>query len=154
MSVASIVRELLTAEIEKLDCRLFDVVYEKVGKDSFLRILLDSDSPIDLEKCVEVTDAIGPILDEENPIEEVYYLDVSSKGAEPELKSKEAIIDSIGSYVYVKTYAQIDGIKEFVGDLLKFENDVVTVECNIKGIKKKFEIPHDKIARIRISVKL
>jgi ribosome maturation factor RimP len=154
MNIEQKVLELLKPEVEKLDCRLFDVIYEKVGNDNFLRILLDSDQPIDLDKCVSVSEVVSPILDEENPIEEVYYLDVSSKGAEPELKTDQHITDSIGKYVYVKTYAQIDGIKEFVGDLLGFEDKVVTIECNIKGIKKKFDVPQDKIAKIRLSVHL
>jgi len=154
MNIEQKVLELLKPEVEKLDCTIFDVVYEKLGKDNFLRILLDANEPIDLDRCVQVTEVISPILDEENPIEEVYYLDVSSKGAEPELKTKQHIIDAVGAYVYVKTYAQIDGIKEFIGDLLGFENDVVTIECNIKGIKKKFDIPHEKIAKIRLSVHL
>ncbi len=154
MNVEKIILELLKSEVEKLNCTIFDVVYEKIGNDNFLRILLDSEEPIDLDKCVSVTEVVSPILDEENPIEEVYYLDVSSKGAEPELKTKEHILNAIGQYVYVKTYAQINGIKEFVGDLVSFENDIVTVECNIKGVMKKIDIPHDKIARIRLSVHL
>lgn len=154
MNIEQVILGLLADEVKKLNCTIFDVIYEKVGNDNFLRILLDSEEPIDLDKCVSATEVISPILDEENPIEEVYYLDVSSKGAEPELKTKQHITDAVGSYVYVKTYAQINGIKEFVGDLINFENDLVTVECNIKGVIKKIDIPHDKIARIRLSVHL
>ena len=53
------------------------------GKDEngnyFLRIVIDSEEGIDLDKCVEVTRLINPLLDDANIIEDGYTLEVWSK---------------------------------------------------------------------------
>ena len=67
-------------------------------------------------------------------------------------KIDKKIFDRIDEYSNQELAYEM--IKEFVGDLLGFEDKVVTIECNIKGIKKKFDVPQDKIAKIRLSVHL
>ena len=51
----------------------------KENNNYFLRIIIDSDEGIDIDKCVLVTNIINPLLDEANLIEESYILDISSK---------------------------------------------------------------------------
>ena len=56
-----------------------EISYEKESGNYFLRIVIDSDEGIDIDKCVEVTNIINPLLDEADLIEESYTLDVSTK---------------------------------------------------------------------------
>jgi len=73
------VRNLIEKKVNELDVAIDSVVYEKEGGNYFLRIVIDSDEGIDLDKCVEVTRLINPLLDEANIIEESYTLEVWSK---------------------------------------------------------------------------
>ncbi len=60
--------------------RLWDVRFEKEGPDWFLRVLIDRDEPMDTDTCAEVSHAIDPLLDEADPIDQSYYLEVGSPG--------------------------------------------------------------------------
>ena len=71
--------------------------------------------------------AIDPILDECDPIEGFYYLDVSSPGIERELKTEYHIVSSIGERVEAKLFAAKDGRKSFVGELVGYEDGVVSI---------------------------
>ena len=53
---------------------------KKEGPDWFLRVLIDRDEPLDTDTCEAVSRAIDPLLDEADPIEQSYYLEVGSPG--------------------------------------------------------------------------
>lgn len=74
--------EIINATKEKIkefDVWIDDVVYEKEGKENFLRIVLDSEEFITLDVVVKVTRIINPILDKLDLIDEEYTLDVYAK---------------------------------------------------------------------------
>ena len=54
-------------------------IFEKEGSTNFLRIVIDKQGFINVDDCVTVCNLINPILDEYDPIEENYMLDVCSK---------------------------------------------------------------------------
>jgi len=64
----------------KRSSALWDVRFEKEGPDWFLRVLIDRDEPLDTDTCEAVSRAIDPLLDEADPIEQSYYLEVGSPG--------------------------------------------------------------------------
>ena len=51
-----------------------------LSPDWFLRVLIDRDEPLDTDTCEAVSRAIDPLLDEADPIEQSYYLEVGSPG--------------------------------------------------------------------------
>ena len=63
-----------------LGLRLWDVRFEKEGPDWFLRVLIDRDTPLDMDACEAATRAIDPVLDQADPISQSYYLEVGSPG--------------------------------------------------------------------------
>ena len=67
--------------IQRFSCqiRIDSINLEKEDNNLYLRIVIDRDEIIDIDKCVEVTNIINPILDREDPIKESYTLDVSTK---------------------------------------------------------------------------
>lgn len=79
MDIESKVREVLEKEVEKLGVVIDSITLEKEDNNLFLRIVIDRDEIIDIDKCVEVTNVINPLLDEADLIEESYILDVSTK---------------------------------------------------------------------------
>ena len=71
--------KIKTWKREKKDVRIDSIKLEKEDNNLFLRIVIDSDEIIDVDKCVEVTNIINPLLDEKDLIKESYILDVSTK---------------------------------------------------------------------------
>ena len=72
---------------EELGYFLWDVEYVKEGADMYLRITIDSEEGITIEDCERMHRAIDPLLDEADPIEGAYHLEISSPGIERELKN-------------------------------------------------------------------
>lgn len=134
----------------KLD--LVDIEYVKEGKNWFLRVYIDKDGGIDITECGIVSEQLSEKLDDLDPIKDPYFLEVSSPGAERPLKTKQDIESNVGKNVFLTLYAPIDGEKSFEGVLQNFENDLLTIEYKVKTRKKTIEIPHDKIAKIRLAV--
>lgn len=79
MEIEKKVRDLVEKEVNKIGVNIDSVEYVKEGGNNFLRIIIDRDVPIDVDTCVEVTNIINPILDDNDIIEESYILDISSK---------------------------------------------------------------------------
>ena len=132
-SIKDTVREAIEPTVTELGYRIWDITYSKVGADYHLEITIDSDDGIGIEDCERVHRAIDPILDEVDPIETFYYLDVSSPGLERELRTEEHITLSIGSAVEAKLFAAKDGAKSVVGKLQYFENGSVII-ANDAGV--------------------
>ena len=121
------VREAIEPTVTELGYKIWDVTYQKVGADYHLEVTIDKDGGIDISDCERVHRAIDPILDELDPIESFYYLDVSSMGVERELRTDEHIAYSIGERVEAKLFTAKDGRKSVVGTLTSFEDGVITV---------------------------
>ena len=119
ISVAETVRSLAEPVAESLGCWIWDVEFVKEGARRVLRITIDSEEGITINDCEAMHRAMDPILDEADPIEEAYYLEVSSPGVERELKTEEHILACEGWDVEVKLYAPKDGAKLFRGVLLE-----------------------------------
>ncbi len=127
MAIKDTVREAILPTVTELGYSIWDITYAKVGADYHLEITIDKEGGIDIEDCEKVHRAIDPILDEIDPIEGFYYLDVSSPGLERELRTDEHVNASIGIKVEAKLFAPKDGKKSVVGVLSAFEGDTVTV---------------------------
>ncbi len=126
-SVSDTVKEAIEPTVLGLGYRIWDIVYSKIGADYHLEITIDNDEGINIEDCEKVHRAIDPLIDECDPIEGFYYLDVSSPGVERELRTAEHIEASIGSKVLAKLYTAKDGAKSYSGELLGFDGAKVTV---------------------------
>ena len=66
--------------VEENGCKLWDVEYVREGGEWFLRLYIDKDGGVDISDCEAVSRAIDPLLDEADPIEQSYYLEVGSPG--------------------------------------------------------------------------
>lgn len=116
-SIAGSVTALAQPLAEELGYFLWDVEYVKEGARRVLRITIDNEEGITIDDCERFHRAIDPILDEADPIEEAYYLEVSSPGIERDLKNAMHLSACEGWTVEVKLYAPVDGAKVFRGKL-------------------------------------
>ncbi len=127
-NTATAVRELLLPVVEGMGYMLWDVEYVKIASEWHLIITIDTEDGINIEDCERVHRAIDPILDEADPIENSYRLEVSSPGIERELRTEEHIEFCLGMDVEAKLFAAKDGKKSFVGILADCADGIITVE--------------------------
>lgn len=116
-NIAGSVAALVTPIAEEQGIYLWDVEFVKEGARRILRITIDNEEGITIEDCEKFHRAIDPVLDEADPIEEAYYLEVSSPGIERELKNEMHLSACEGWTVEVRLYAPVDGSKVFRGEL-------------------------------------
>lgn len=122
------VRQLCEPIINELGLSLWDVRYVKEGAGWFLRIYIDKDGGVDINDCEAVSRAVNEPLDELDPIENAYCLEVCSPGIERELIRDEHFKQFIGADIMVKMRVPIDGIgKEFKGVLKSYDDGTVTI---------------------------
>ena len=101
-SIKETVREAIEPTVTELGYRIWDVTYSKIGADYHLEITIDNDEGIGISDCEKVHRAIDPILDECDPIEGFYYLEVSSPGAERDIRTDEHIEACKGEKIEAK----------------------------------------------------
>lgn len=118
--------------ITNLGYKVYDIVYEKEGKDNYLRIFIDSnnDNGISIDDCEKVNDAINDILDEKDFIKSYYFLEVSSPGLERNIRTDEHLQSNIGSKIEVHLYKAVNKEKIIQGVLKSFDKETITIQCN------------------------
>lgn len=122
------VRELCEPIVKDFGLSLWDVRYEKEGADWYLRIFIDKEGGVDITDCEKVSRAINTPLDELDPIENAYCLEVCSPGIERELVRDEHFIQFIGADIMVRMRRPIEGIgKDFCGVLKSYDDGMVTI---------------------------
>ena len=111
-----------------LGLEIWDITFKKEGSDWYLRIFIDKDGGVGIDDCVDLTHAVSKPLDEADPISQNYMLEISSPGVERELKRDEHFKKYIGSPVMVRTIRPVDGVRDFNGTLVAYENKALTIE--------------------------
>ncbi len=144
-NIAGVVRELVFPVAEEMNYALWDVEFVKEGAKKILRITIDSETGITIDDCEKFHRAIDPLLDEADPIDESYYLEVSSPGLERELKCDEHILACMGEKVNIKLYAPKNGSKSFVGTLEGLNGGKVAVKTE----NGTLEFEKSEIAKIQ-----
>ena len=125
------IEDLVKPIIENLGYKVYDVIYQKEGKDNYLRIFIDSNKGIDLNDCEKVNDSVNDILDEKDYIKAQYYLEISSPGLERNLRRDEQFLDNINQKIEVHLYNSINNKKIITGILQEYTNDYLIID-NIK----------------------
>jgi ribosome maturation factor RimP len=125
--VTEVCAELALPFVEAAGCTLWDVEYVREAGTWFLRVYIDAPDGVDIDQCEAVSRPLSDALDEADPIEGSYVLEVGSAGAGRTLRKPEHFAAYLGSQVDVKLYRPKDGRKEFTGELKGYEDGAVTV---------------------------
>lgn len=146
------VEKLAEPIVSEAGLELVDIEFVKEGKNWFLRVFIDGPEGVDLDHCSTVSERLSEQLDQADPIEQAYYLEVSSPGAERPLKKAEDIAKAIGKNIHVATYAPIEDEKVFEGKLIDFDGETLTIEQKVKTRVSQVQIPYDKVSKARLAV--
>lgn len=146
--IAQRVYELALPVAQSQGLEIWDVEYLREAGQWFLRVYIDKEDGVGIDDCERFSRGLDPILDEADPISESYVFEVSSAGAERELKRPSDFERFIGSKVEVKLYRNVDGRKDYVGELLSYMDGTVAID--VAGKALSFE--KDNVAQVRLRI--
>lgn len=150
--ITQVVSELLSDFLTDEGYALYHTEFVKEGKDWFLRVYVDRASGNDYigtEDCEKISRFLSEKLDEKDPIEQNYYLEVSSPGMDRPLLRTEHYERYAGSEVDIRLYKGKDGAKEIHGILNGISGDRITVTDH-DG--KTWELQLSEIAKANLAV--
>lgn len=129
--VAERVREMAEPLARDLGLSVWDVQFVKEGADWFLRIFIDKEGGVGIDDCVDMTHAINPVLDKEDPIPQEYLLEVSSPGLNRRLARPEHFQAYLGEPIRVKLIRPLEnGARVLEGELLRAETGEFEIQLD------------------------
>ena len=144
---------------QSIRSKLQEIGYELISINShiekgehLLSIVVDRVEPIDMEAIVEVSRVLNAYLDELNPFENSYTLDISSLGAEKPL-NKDKLGDYVNRYIHVHLVNPITGENIYEGTLVGQDEEKITLEYRVKTRTKVVDIQKSNISKIRLAIK-
>ena len=141
------VTELVTPLCEEAGVTLWDVTFEKEGRQHVLTVYIDREEGVNIEHCEKVSRALDPLLDakvfDSLP---PYTLTVSSAGLERPLIRPEHFQWALGKAVNLGFYKATNGVNELVGTLKAHDGVQIVIEEN--GEEKTFAVAD--VARVRL----
>ncbi len=148
--VTEVTAELAAPIVEAAGCSLWDVEYVREAGTWFLRVYIDHPGGVSIDHCEAVSRPLSDKLDEVDPIEGAYVLEVSSAGADRPLKKPEHFQQFMGTEVEVKLYKARDGRKDFHGILSGYQDGDVTLTIN--GEDVTFQKKEIAVARLYLAL--
>ncbi|MHB9925023.1 ribosome maturation factor RimP [Clostridium botulinum] len=136
--------------VKGLNYELYHIEFVKEGKENYLRIYIDSENGVSLEGCEKVSRAVSELLDDIDPIQESYYLEVSSPGIDRVLYTDKHLEKYKGYNIVLNLYSSIDKKKKYEGELVDFNEN----EINIKVEENIVTIPREKISKTTLKGEL
>lgn len=137
MKTTELCESLVKSVVEGLGFTLCDVGFVKEYGDWVLTLYIDKEGGVTIDDCEQVSRAVEPILDEADPIEQQYYLSVSSLGLDRPLKKDADYARNLGKELEVKLYVPRDKKKSFIGTLRDYDDEGFTL-VNEKGEELRF----------------
>ena len=136
--------KLLKDKLGELGYDLYslNISYEKGNK--ILSIVVDRVEPIDMEAIVELSRSLNAYLDEIDPFDTPYTLDISSLGAEKPL-NKDNLAPYINRFVHVHLTNPINGENIYEGDLVSLDENQITLSYRVKTRTKTVDITKKNI---------
>ncbi len=109
--------------VESIGLQFYDAVIVSENDETIYRISVTSPDGVSLDKCVQATHLISPLLDVTPPVSGEYRLEVSSPGIERKLKTLEHFQSSVGEKVMITTISK----EKYRGELLRVEDENIIV---------------------------
>ena len=139
---------LLEKKVNELGYELYSLSFSK----ETLSLVVDKEKEIDMDMIVELTNELNSYLDELNPFEQAYTLDISSLGAEKPLKV-EKLESYVGKYVNVHLVNPIKGENIYEGYLINVNEESIIITYKNKTRSINLEIAKSNIYKIRLAIK-
>lgn len=129
-SKESMLEELIAPVVEAEGYECVDVTFEKAGKDWVLTTYIDGPNGIGLDDCEVVSRKLSDLMDEKDPIEQSYLLEVSSPGIDRPLKKEKDFARNMDKRIVVSFYAPVNGSKQLSGILKGYNGVTLTLQLD------------------------
>jgi ribosome maturation factor RimP len=146
MAISEQIEQLVEKPIESLGYELVGVEYIKNGRDTVLRIYIDSEQGISIEDCERVSHQVSGILEVEDPISSAYSLEISSPGFDRPLFKEPDFLRFIEQEAKISMKIPVQGRRNFRGILQGFDNGNILIEVD----NEVYELPFNKLAKARL----
>ncbi len=132
--VSDEVFKLVSPIAENFGLEVIEVLYEKKYDGMNLTVVIDKDGGVTIDDCEKLHRAIDGPLDELDPIDTAYILNVSSPGIDRPLKTERDYRRNLNKKITVKLYQPLDGEKLYTGVLVGYDDETFTLQANNKQI--------------------
>ena len=132
---------------ENVGCSLYDVEFVKEGTNWFLRVTIDKEEGVSTDDCENVSRPLSDWLDENDPITQSYYLEVSSPGIDRKLTRPEHYAANLGKPVTVRLFAAIEGQRQLEGVLKEYQNGTIV----LKTANSTLTLEKAKVVDVRLA---
>jgi len=102
------------------------------GRRPHLQVMAEKagGAPTDVEDCARLSRAMGPVLEEADPITEAYILEVSTPGIDRPLTRAGDFARWVGHAVRIELARPIDGRRRFTGTIMSEGEDGAHIELD------------------------
>ncbi len=145
MAISEQIEQLIELPIESLGYTLVGVEYIK-GRDTILRIYIDSEQGITIEDCERVSHQVSGILEVEDPITTAYSLEVSSPGFDRPLFKQRDFERFVGNTAKIAMKLPVQGRRNFTGVLQGFNDGYILIDVD----GEMYDLPLTKMAKARL----
>jgi ribosome maturation factor RimP len=142
-NAAAVCAALAKPIADELGLVLWDVVYEKEGSQWYLRVYIEREAKdidnreITIDDCVAMTRPLDKALDEADPTDDAYVLEVSSPGLERRLVKPAHFESYIGKLVKARYVREQNGVRDIKGTLVSFDKENVILDTETGEIAVK-----------------
>ena len=140
--------EIISAPVEALGYELVGIEFIR-GRQSTLRIYIDSDDGITVDACADVSHRVSAVLDVEDPITVAYNLEVSSPGLERPMFTAEHYTRYLGEEVTLVLRMAMQNRRKWQGIIKAVDGEMITVTVDgkdevfaLSNIQKANPVPH------------
>lgn len=144
--IAQAAFELAEPVAKEMGYDLVDAEYKKEGQDTFLRLFIDRKGGINVDDCENFSRVIDVIFDEKLT-HDADYFEVSSPGLTRPLSDHSDYLRYEGEKIDVNLFAEVDGVKTFVGLIKSSDKDAVTFELEDKKETKTVTVEYKNISK-------
>ncbi|ASY71212.1 ribosome maturation factor RimP [Sinorhizobium fredii] len=111
-----------------------------------------NDGTMTVEDCEDVSKAISPVLDVEDPIDKAYHLEVSSPGIDRPMVRKSDFVRWQGHLMKCETSIMVDGRKRFRGKIVSVDEEDFRLERDqpAYGEEAMVAIPFTALSEARL----
>lgn len=154
VKVTDLVEEIAAPFLDEIGLELYHTEFLKEGRDWFLRVYIDKkegqeEEYVSTDDCEKVSRFLSDELDRIDPIEQNYYLEVSSPGLDRELLRDRDFVRFAGRLVDLSLYKAVNGQKAYQGVLVGLTDDQIVIKDETDA---ELRFDRAQVAKTRLAV--
>ena len=152
--ITELINEITAEFLAENQLELYHCEFLKEGKDWFLRVYIDKSEEceeewVSTDDCEKVSRFLSAELDRLDPIEQNYYLEVSSPGMDRELITEKHYARFAGRLVDVSLYKAVNGQKLVQGELIGLIDGNIVIKDEKEN---EMQFPKSQVSKVRLAV--